>query len=134
MPKINNLEELKKLREKSITDTAARKEGKFRVIIGLGTCGIAAGGRKIMEAAMEEISKRGLKDVSVETTGCIGMCQNEPLMDIVRPGEPRVTYGNLKPEDVPRIIADHLVNGNIVEDLVVAKIPNKEEDWGRNLR
>ncbi|MDD3319591.1 MAG: (2Fe-2S) ferredoxin domain-containing protein [Synergistaceae bacterium] len=121
MPKINNLEELKKLREKSITDTAARKEGKFRVIIGLGTCGIAAGGRKIMEAAMEEISKRGLKDVSVETTGCIGMCQNEPLMDIVRPGEPRVTYGNLKPEDVPRIIADHLVNGNVVEEKVIGR-------------
>ena len=121
MPKISNLEELKKLREKSITDTAARKEGKFRVIIGLGTCGIAAGGRKIMEAAMEEIAKRGLKDVSVETTGCIGMCQNEPLMDIVRPGEPRVTYGNLKPEDVPRIIADHLVNGNIVEEKVIGR-------------
>ena len=121
MPKINNLEELKKLREKSITDTAARKEGKFRVIIGLGTCGIAAGGRKIMEAAMEEIAKRGLKDVSVETTGCIGMCQNEPLMDIVRPGEARVTYGNLKPEDVPRIIAEHLVNGRIVEDKVIGK-------------
>ncbi len=121
MPKINNLEELKKLREKSITDTAARKEGKFRVIIGLGTCGIAAGGRKIMEAAMEEISKRGLKDVSVETTGCIGMCQNEPLMDIVRPGEPRVTYGNLKPEDVPRIIAEHLVNGNVVEEKVIGR-------------
>ncbi len=121
MPKINNLEELKKLREKAITDTAARKEGKFRVIIGLGTCGIAAGGRKIMEAAMEEISKRGLKDVSIETTGCIGMCQNEPLMDIVRPGEPRVTYGNLKPEDVPRIIADHLVNGNVVEENVIGR-------------
>ena len=121
MPKINNLEELKKLREKSITDTAARKEGKFRVIIGLGTCGIAAGGRKIMEVAMEEISKRGLKDVSVETTGCIGMCQNEPLMDIVRPGEPRVTYGNLKPEDVPRIIADHLVNGIVVEEKVIGR-------------
>jgi len=121
MPKINNLEELKKLREKSIAVTAARKEGKFRVIIGLGTCGIAAGGRKIMEVAMEEISKRGLKDVSVETTGCIGMCQNEPLMDIVRPGEPRVTYGNLKPEDVPRIIADHLVNGNVVEEKVIGR-------------
>ena len=121
MPKINNLEELKKLRDKSIAETAARKEGRFRVIIGLGTCGIAAGGRKIMEAAMEEIAKRGLKDVSVETTGCIGMCQNEPLMDIVRPGEPRVTYGNLKPEDVPRIIADHLVNGNIVEEKVIGR-------------
>ena len=121
MPKINNLEELRKLRDKSISETAARKEGKFRVIIGLGTCGIAAGGRKIMEAAMEEIAKRGLKDVSVETTGCIGMCQNEPLMDIVRPGEPRVTYGNLKPEDVPRIIADHLVNGNVVEEKVIGR-------------
>ena len=121
MPKISNLEELKKLREKSIAVTAARKEGKFRVIIGLGTCGIAAGGRKIMEVAMEEISKRGLKDVSVETTGFIGMCQNEPLMDIVRPGEPRVTYGNLKPEDVPRIIADHLVNGNVVEEKVIGR-------------
>ena len=121
MPKISNLEELKKLREKSIAVTAARKEGKFRVIIGLGTCGIAAGGRKIMEVAMEEISKRGLKDVSVETTGCIGMCQNEPLMDIVRPGEPRVTYGTLKPEDVPRIIADHLVNGNVVEEKVIGR-------------
>ena len=121
MPKISNLEELKKLREKSIAVTAARKEGKFRVIIGLGTCGIAAGGRKIMEVAMEEISKRGLKDVSVETTGCIGMCQNEPLMDIVRPGEPRVTYGNLKPEDVPRIIADHLVNGIVVEEKVIGR-------------
>ena len=121
MPKISNLEELKKLREKSIAVTAARKEGKFRDIIGLGTCGIAAGGRKIMEVAMEEISKRGLKDVSVETTGCIGMCQNEPLMDIVRPGEPRVTYGNLKPEDVPRIIADHLVNGNVVEEKVIGR-------------
>ena len=121
MPKINSLEELQKLREKSIAETAARKEGKYRIIIGLGTCGIAAGGRKIMETAMKEISKRGLKDVSVETTGCIGMCQNEPLMDIVRPGEPRVTYGNLKPEDVPRIIADHLVNGNIVEDKVIGR-------------
>ena len=121
MPKISNLEELKKLRDKSIAETAARKEGRFRVIIGLGTCGIAAGGRKIMEAAMEEIAKRGLKDVSVETTGCIGMCQNEPLMDIVRPGEPRVTYGNLKPEDVPRIIADHLVNGNVVEEKVIRR-------------
>lgn len=121
MPKIANLAELRKLRETAITETAARHEGKYRVIIGLGTCGIAAGGRKIMETAMEEIAKRGLKDVSVETTGCIGMCQNEPLMDIVRPGEPRVTYGNLKPEDVPRIIADHLVNGNIVEDKVIGK-------------
>lgn len=116
MPKISNLEELKKLRDKSIAETAARKEGRFRVIIGLGTCGIAAGGRKIMEAAMEEIAKRGLKDVSVETTGCIGMCQNEPLLDVIRPGEPRITYCLVTPADVTRIVSEHVVNGRIVQD------------------
>ena len=73
-----------------------------------------------------ELSKRGLHNVAVLQTGCIGMCQKEPLLDIVRPGEDRVTYGPVKPEDVPRIIADHLVNGIVVEDLVVAKIPNKD--------
>jgi len=94
MPKLTNPDELKKLREMAIAEISARHECTYRIIIGLGTCGIAAGGRKIMEAAMEEIARCGLKDVSIETTGCIGMCQNEPLMDIVRPGEPRVTYGN----------------------------------------
>ena len=118
-----SLEDLRKLRENTQQQIKKRDmEGKqIQIIVGMGTCGIAAGGRKIMEAAMEEIAKRGLKDVSVETTGCIGMCQNEPLMDIVRPGEARVTYGNLKPEDVPRIIAEHLVNGRIVEDMVIGK-------------
>lgn len=121
MPKIANIAELKQIRDKAVAETAARHSSRLRVIIGLGTCGIAAGGRKILEAAEEEIARRGLKDVSIETTGCIGMCQNEPLMDIVRPGEPRVTYGNLKPDDVPRIIAEHLVNGNIVADKVIGK-------------
>jgi NADP-reducing hydrogenase subunit HndB len=92
----------------------------------MGTCGIAAGAREVMTAVLEELAKRNLNNVSVLQTGCIGMCQKEPLMDIVRPGEDRVTYGPVYPSDVPRIIAEHLVNGNIVEDLVVAKIPNKE--------
>ena len=90
----------------------------------MGTCGIAAGARTIMSAVLEEIAKRNLQGITVRQTGCIGMCQKEPLMDIVRPGEPRVTYGNLKPEDVPRIISEHLVNGRVVEDLVIAKMDN----------
>ena len=69
-----------------------------------------------MEVAMEEIAKRGLKDVSVETTGCIGMCQNEPLLDVIRPGEPRITYCLVTPADVTRIISEHVVNGRIVQD------------------
>lgn len=121
MSKIANIEDLKKLREKAVAATSLRQEGRFRVIIGLGTCGIAAGGRKIMEAVMNEITKQNIADVSVETTGCIGMCQNEPLLDIVRPGEPRVTYGNLKPEDVALIITQHLVHGHVVADKVIGR-------------
>ena len=117
---LNDLRKLRDHKQKAIEKRDPSNKDA-QIIVGMGTCGIAAGGRKIMEAAMEEIAKRGLKDISVETTGCIGMCQNEPLMDIVRPGEARVTYGNLKPEDVPRIIAEHLVNGRIVEDKVIGK-------------
>ena len=87
----------------------------------MGTCGIAAGAREVLTAILNELDKRGIKDVAVETTGCIGMCQYEPLVDIIRPGEPRVTYGNVKPEDVSRIIAEHLINGNIVWEKVIGR-------------
>lgn len=119
---IKSLEDLRKIKEQAKSEAGARRESGTQVIVGMGTCGIAAGARVIMTAILEEISKRGLQNVSVMQTGCIGMCQREPLVDIVRPGEPRVTYGNVKPEDVPRIISDHLVNGRIVTDLVVAKM------------
>ena len=123
---IKSLEDLRKIKAESQLQTKARKSNDTQVIIGMGTCGIAAGAREVMTAVLEELAKRNLNNVSVLQTGCIGMCQKEPLMDIVRPGEDRVTYGSVYPTDVPRIIAEHLVNGNIVEDLVVAKIPNKE--------
>ena len=123
---IKNLADLRKIKAESQKETEARKHNETQIIIGMGTCGIAAGARGVMAAVLEELSKRGLHNVAVLQTGCIGMCQKEPLLDIVRPGEDRVTYGPVKPTDVPRIIADHLVNGNIVEDLVVAKLPNKK--------
>jgi NADP-reducing hydrogenase subunit HndB len=119
---IKSLDDLRKIKENAKQATNARHENGTQVIVGMGTCGIAAGARTVMTAILEEISRRGIQNVSVMQTGCIGMCQKEPLVDIVRPGEPRVTYGNVKPDDVPRIISDHLVNGRIVGDLVVAKI------------
>ena len=123
---IKSLEDLRKIKADSQLQTKARKSNDTQVIIGMGICGIAVGACEVMTAVLEELAKRNLNNVSVLQTGCIGMCQKEPLMDIVRPGEDRVTYGPVYPTDVPRIIAEHLVNGNIVEDLVVAKIPNKE--------
>jgi NADP-reducing hydrogenase subunit HndB len=87
----------------------------------MGTCGIAAGAREVMTVILEELDKKGLKEVAVETTGCIGMCQKEPLVDVIRPGEPRITYGDVGPDDVVRIITEHLVNGRIVEDKVIGQ-------------
>jgi NADP-reducing hydrogenase subunit HndB len=126
MMKITSLEELRKIKAASQQMTEARKNNDTQIIIGMGTCGIAAGARAVMTAVLEELAKRNLTNVAVLQTGCIGMCQKEPLLDVVRPGEDRVTYGPVTPSDVPRIIADHLVNGVVVEDLVVAKIPSKE--------
>lgn len=122
---IKSLEDLRKIKAQAQKDTEARRSSETQIIIGMGTCGIAAGARAVMTAVLEELQKRNIHNVEVLQTGCIGMCQKEPLLDVVRPGEDRVTYGPVSPKDVPRIIAEHLVNGNVVEDLVVAKISNK---------
>ena len=119
---MKSLKELKELRKKAQKNLEARKtENKPKIIIGMGTCGIAAGARKILKAIMEEINKRDL-DVVITQTGCIGMCEKEPLVDVKMPDKKRITYGNLKVEDASRIVVEHVVNGNIVEDLVVAKM------------
>ena len=131
MTKVESLDALKQMRERLRSDMNIRENSNHpedlpQIRISMGTCGIAAGARAVMTAVLEELAKRNIHDVAVLQTGCIGMCQKEPLLDIVRPGEDRVTYGPVSPTDVPRIIADHLINGVVVEDLVVAKIPNKE--------
>ena len=123
---IKSLEDLRKIKAAAKQQTETRKLNEKQIIIGMGTCGIAAGARAVMTAVLDELAKRNITDVAILQTGCIGMCQKEPLLDVVLPGKDRVTYGNVQPSDVPRIIADHLINGVIVEDLVVAKIPGKE--------
>ncbi len=75
-----------------------------KIIVGMGTCGIAAGAREVMSAILQELNKRHLFDVQVQQTGCIGMCEKEVLVDVVRPGEARITYGKVTPEAVPKII------------------------------
>ena len=112
------LDELRKLREQKKTEIQKREtEGKdIEIIVGMGTCGIAAGAREIMNAVLKELEVRNLHNVAVETTGCIGMCQNEPLLDVIRPGEPRITYCAVTPPDVSRIVSEHIVNGRIVQD------------------
>lgn len=119
--KLQSLDDLRRLREETKQSMLSRHGAETQIIVGMGTCGIAAGAREVMAAILEELAKRNL-NVTVLQTGCIGMCEKEPLVDVVRPGENRITYGNVTPRDVPRIIGQHVVNGQIVEDLVVGRV------------
>lgn len=121
---MKSLEDLKALRAKLQSDIKVRQKSDKKIIVGMGTCGIAAGAREVMAAIMNELAVQKLTDVQVQQTGCIGMCEKEVLVDVVRPGEPRITYGNVKPTDVKKIIVDHVMHGKIVEDKVVAKLEN----------
>ena len=121
MPKLKSLEELQKLRQQLQKDIKARADTSTTITVGMGTCGIAAGAREVMHAILAELEARGI-DAHVTTVGCIGMCSREPLVDIQQGDEPRVTYGDLTPEMVPRLIEEHLVEGNVVEEWVVGRM------------
>jgi len=119
---VKSLEELRELRAELEKEISARNsEGKPKIIIGMGTCGIAAGARDILQAVTQELRKRNL-DVITTQTGCIGMCEQEPLMDVQLPGQDRITYGKITAKDVERIVVEHLINGNVVAELAVARL------------
>lgn len=117
---MESLAELKEFREKFSEELETAVE-KPQIIIGLGTCGIAAGAREIFAAVQDEVEEQGL-DVTISQTGCIGLCEREPLLDVKLPGEDRITYGNLSEDDVKQIITEHVIEGEIVEDLAIAKL------------
>ena len=118
---MKSLEELKAIREKmqKQMDVRENNEDNIRVVVGLATCGIAAGARPVLAAFLEEVAKRELKNVTVTQTGCIGVCRLEPIAEVYVPGEEKVTYVKLKPEMVPRIVTEHLVNHNVVTEYTI---------------
>lgn len=122
MPKLKTLEDLKAIREQAQRDLKLRTETGTRIIIGMGTCGIAAGARETMHAVLEELNKRQI-DAHVTTVGCIGMCSKEPLVDIEQAGQPRITYCNVHPDMVSRLIEEHLVRGIVVEEWAMGRVP-----------
>ena len=88
----------------------------MRVVVGMATCGIAAGARPVLERLCGRGRQaRHLKHVTVTQTGCIGMCQYEPMVEVLVPGQEKVTYVKMTPEKVARVVVDHLVNGNVVD-------------------
>ena len=121
---MKSLEELMAIRDKARA-TMTDREGNgdsIRIVVGMATCGIAAGARPVLNAFVDEIAKRGLKNVTVAQTGCIGMCQYEPIVEVFAPGAEKVTYVKINAENVPEIVANHIVNGNPVTELTVGAI------------
>jgi NADP-reducing hydrogenase subunit HndB len=125
MPKLKTIEDLKKLRSEAQSDLKVRLETGTKITVGMGTCGIAAGARETMHAILEELKKREI-EAHVTTVGCIGMCIKEPLVDIEQAGHPRITYGNVKPNMVPRLIEEHLIKGQVVDEWVVGRLPTQQ--------
>lgn len=112
MTKVKSIEDLKAIKERTIEAMKVRDQReKPTIVVGMGTCGIAAGARDVMTAILDELSKRGMTDVTVRQTGCIGMCAKEPLVDVILPGQPKITYGNVNQSKARQIVAQHVING-----------------------
>jgi NADP-reducing hydrogenase subunit HndB len=118
MARLKSVEDLKRIREQAQKDLLARTPAGTRIIIGMGTCGIAAGAREVMHAVLKELDSRKI-EAHVETVGCIGMCAKEPLVDIEQAGKARVRYANITPDHVPRLIEEHLIRGRVVEEWAI---------------
>ena len=118
---MKSLEELAALRERMKNNVAMRQDNSTatRVVVGMATCGIAAGARPVLTAFVEEVNRRGLKDVVVTQAGCLGMCKLEPIVEVFQPGKEKVTYVKMTPEKVSRIVTEHLVNGSPVTEYTV---------------
>ena len=120
---MKSLAELKAIRDKMQNTVGLRKEDAdeqaTRVVVGMATCGIAAGARPVLAAFTDEVAKRNLHHVMVTQTGCIGICQYEPVVETMEPGKEKVTYVKMTPEKAVRVVNDHLVNGNVVTEYTI---------------
>jgi NADP-reducing hydrogenase subunit HndB len=118
---MKSLAELAKLREQLQGEVNLRHDSAndTRVVVGMATCGIAAGARPVLSSFVEEVNRRQLKNIMVTQTGCIGMCRLEPIVEVTSPGRDKVTYVQMTPEKVARIVTEHLVNGNPVIEYTV---------------
>lgn len=116
---MKSMAELEAIRKRAQDGVKLRSERDgIRVVVGMATCGIAAGARPVMMTLVEEVNKRQLKNVVITQTGCIGACRLEPMVEVYK-GEEKVTYVNLTPEDAKKIVAEHLVNGRVVKECTI---------------
>ncbi len=119
---MKTLAELMAIKEATMQKMTVREDtgdDAIRVVVGMATCGIAAGARPVLNAFVDEVAKRNLKGVTVSQTGCIGMCQYEPIVEVIQPGKEKVTYVKMTADKVAKVVNDHIVNGNPVVEYTV---------------
>ena len=123
MPAVKSLDELKRLKEEALEKRKAKATaGTVQVTVAMGTCGIAAGARETMRAILDEIEADSLSGIVVKQTGCMGMCDLEPIVQVEVGEAPKVTYGKVTADRAKQIMKEHVVGGHIVLEMV---IPNK---------
>lgn len=123
---MKSLAELREIREKTREKMSVREsDERMRIVVGMATCGIAAGARPVMNAFLEELQKRNINDVKVSMTGCIGACRLEPLVDVFDEDNNKVTYVKMSPEKAVKVVAEHIVNGRVCLDFTVGAEENK---------
>ncbi len=121
---MKSIAEINAIRDKMYAQLGARQgidSKDKRIVVGMATCGIAAGAREVINTFVEEIAKRGIQDVKVTQAGCLGMCKLEPMVQVHIPGEEVVTYVYVDADIAKRIVSDHIVNANIVREHVIGK-------------
>lgn len=119
---MKSLAELQAIKDK-MKDKVIIREGvnDVRVVVGMATCGIAAGARPVLSTLVEEVSKAGLSDkVTVSQTGCIGICQLEPIVEVFEAGKDKVTYVKMTSEKAKRVVEEHLKGGKVVNEYTIA--------------
>jgi NADP-reducing hydrogenase subunit HndB len=117
---MKSLAELEEIRKKTLEKISIRQNRYgIRVIVGMATCGIAAGAKPVMNAFIEETKLRNLSDATVTMTGCIGVCRLEPIVEIIDTQGIKTTYVNMTPDKAKRVVAEHLVNGRVCLDLTI---------------
>ena len=124
---MKSLAELEQLRNKALARVNLRKEDddSIRVVIGMATCGIAAGARPVMKSIMDEIEKRNISNCYVTQTGCIGVCRLEPIVEVYLPGsDEKITYVKMNPEKAVKIVNDTIVNGKVVAEYTIGAAEN----------
>lgn len=117
---MKSIQELEEIRKRTLQTLNVRKDRSgTRIVVGMATCGIAAGARPVLHAIMDEVKKNNLSDVVVAQTGCIGVCRLEPIVEVYKPGEEKVTYIKMTPEKAIRVVREHVMLDKVVSEYTI---------------